>query len=153
MKSKIVGQLRPDEFDPDFFESDPYEIPYFDNQKLKVLFVEPRNKKYLEGADEVLQSFLEKTSKDRISDSDLVIKYYKESLKLAKSDKLDISTSEDIWKFVSPNEVILEIDVKGHYYLIVSCGCEWDFEEGLQLVFKNGQTLISALGHNIAYIS
>jgi len=35
MESKIVGQLQPLEYDEDFFESEPYTIPYFNNKKLK----------------------------------------------------------------------------------------------------------------------
>jgi len=33
IESKIVGRLTPSEFDADFYESEPFKIPYFDNIK------------------------------------------------------------------------------------------------------------------------
>jgi len=58
MESKIVGQLKQNEYDPDFYISEPFEIPYFDKMKLKIGFIEAEHQPYLEGADKVLQNFL-----------------------------------------------------------------------------------------------
>ena len=51
MNSKIVGQLSPTDYDPDFFESKPYPFPYFDDKEIKVGFVEAEHQPYLDGAD------------------------------------------------------------------------------------------------------
>ena len=58
MNSKIVGQLSPTDYDPDFFESKPYPFPYFDDKEIKVGFVEAEHQPYLDGADKALENFI-----------------------------------------------------------------------------------------------
>jgi hypothetical protein len=148
MESKIVGQLKPLDFDPDFFESEPYPIPYFNNEKLKIGFVEAKRQRYLSGADQVLENFLNLDAQERRKGSQLVTNYYTETLKSEHIKPLDIFTIDEIWNFVYPTEIIIDWDEKGDFYLWVSCGCKWEEEHGLQLVFKNGLTLIRAGGHD-----
>ena len=69
MRSRIVGPLQCLAYDPDFFESEPYPIPYFDNEKLKIGFIEAEHQPYLYGADEVLENFLKRGSAERKKDS------------------------------------------------------------------------------------
>lgn len=148
MESKIVGQLKPNMHDPDFFESEPIEIPFFDNQKMIIGYVEAEYQPYLEGADKVIQNFLNLNSSDRVKNSNIVYHYYSETLKYGYTKPLNLSSNEDIWNFVTPVEIIIHWDENGDYYLCVDCGCEWEKEHGLQLVFKNGQTLTRASGND-----
>ena len=152
MESKVVGQLKPLGYDTDFFESDPYAIPYLDNKKLKIGFVEAKHAPYLAEADKVLENFLNLNVEERIKDSQLVFNYYDETLKFGYTEQLDIKTVDEIWNFVYPSEIIINWDEKGDFYLCVSCGCEWEEEHGLQLVFKDGLTLTRAHGHDGYYI-
>lgn len=147
MESRIVGKLKPMVYDPDFFESEPYSIPYFKNQKLKIGFVEAKHLEYLIKADEVLQNYLKLNEEHKSKDSDLVFNYYQESLKLGYTNALDINAIDEVWNFVYPSEIIVDWDEKGDFYLNVSCECEWEKEHGLQLVFKDGLKLIRAGGH------
>lgn len=148
MESRIVGQLKPVDYDTDFFESGPFPIPYFDDKKLKVGFVEAKHEPYLLEADNVLQNFLKLHKEDRIGDSQLVLHYYSETLKYGSTKPLDINIPADIWNFVYPSEIIVQWDENEDFYLCVSCGCEWEEEHGLQLVFKDGKKLIRASGHD-----
>ena len=148
MESKIVGQLKPNEHDLDYFESEPFEIPYFDNKKIKVGFVEAGHQPYLEGADKVLQNFLGLNSTHRIQNSEIVSNCYAEMLKHGYTRPLDVVANRDIWNFVTPTEILIPWDENGDFYLCVSCECEWEEEHGLQLVFKNGETLTRASGHD-----
>lgn len=148
MESRIVGTIKPVDYDPDFFESDPYPIPYFDNKELKVCFIDARHKAYLLKADDVLQNFLRLDIQDRLGDSAVVFRYYREMLKYGYTKPLAIKAATDIWKFVHPSEIILHCEANGDFYLCVSCGCAWEEEHGLQLVFKNGGRLTSAGGHD-----
>jgi hypothetical protein len=148
MESKIVGQLKSIEFNEYYFESEPFEIPYFDNKKLKISFVEAQHQPYLESADKVLENFLKLNSQDRTNGAGLVYKYYDETLKFGYTKDLNIKTPLDIWNHVRANEIIIDSDENGDFYLCVSCGCDWEEEHGLQLVFKNGQTLVRASGHD-----
>lgn len=148
MTSKIAGQLSPVDDDPDLFESEPFPIPYFDNKKVKVGFVEAKHQPYLESADKVLENFIGLSSIDRIENSGMVHDYYSETLKHGYTTPLDIKTAKDIWNFVTPTEIIIHWDEDVDFYLCVSCDCEWEEEHGLQLVFKDGRTLTRASGHD-----
>jgi len=148
MTSKIVGQLTTTNHDPDLFESKPFPIPYFDNKELKVGFVDAKHQPYLDSADRVLENFTKLSAIDRTNNSGMVHHYYSETLKNGYTVKLDVKTANDIWKFVTPTEIIIHGDENDEFYLCVSCECEWEEEHGLQLVFKNGQTLTRASGHD-----
>lgn len=151
MESKIVGQLKPLEYDLDFYESEPFPILYFNNQKLKIGFVEAKHQLYLFEADKVLENFLKLDSRDKIENSQLVFNYYDETLKWGYTKLLDIKTVDEVWNFVYPSEIIIDWDEKGDFYLCVCCECEWEQEHGLQLVFKDGITLTRASGNDGYY--
>ncbi len=151
MKSKITGELIPCNYDEELYESEPIAIPYFDGKELKVGFVEAKYEPYLNEADEVLEKFLNLDIKSRQNDSEMVHDYYAQVLKNGFCEKLKLSSVTDIWNFVIPNEIIIDWEEKGRFFLCVSCGCSWEEEHGLQLVFKNGENLIRAAGHDGHY--
>jgi uncharacterized protein VirK/YbjX len=152
MESKIVGLLKPSKYEPDYFESEPLEIPYFDNKKLIVEFVEAKQQTYLENADRVLSTFLNLGLQDKIKDSEIVNNYYIETLKYGYTKPLNIKTPQDIWNFLTPIVITIQWDENGDFYLCISCECEWEGEHGLQLVFKDGQSLTRASGHDGHFI-
>ena len=151
MKSKITGELSPCDYDEDLFESKPISIPYFDNKELKISFVEAKYAPYMNEADEVLERFLNSDTKRRLNDSEAVHNYYSQILKHGYCEKLELSSIADIWNFVTPNEIIIDWEDEGKFYLCVSCGCAWEEEHGLQLVFKNVESLTRASGHDGHY--
>jgi len=148
MNSKIAGQLNSIDFDPNFYISQPIDIPYFDNKKLTIGFVEATHQPYLDTADKILENFLQLKSHDKIKDTDLVYVYYDQTLTHGYTKSLDISSPVDIWKFVEPKEIIIYWDEDADFYLCVSCDCAWEDEHGLQLVFKDGLILTRASGHD-----
>jgi hypothetical protein len=148
MQSRIIGQLNPVDYDPDLFQSEPYSIPFFDHKELRVVFVDAKHEPYLIEADNVLENFLNLANNDRLKGSQLVFDYYKETLKFGYTQSLDIENMADIWNYVYPSEVFIHWDENGEFYLCVSCGCEWEEEHGLQLVFKDGKKLTRASGHD-----
>ncbi len=101
-----------------------------------------------DSADMVLQNFLTLDSGNKVNDSELVYRYYSETLKNGYAKSLEIKTQQDIWIFVTPTEIIIHWDENGEFYLCVSCECVWEQEHGLLLVFKNGQILTRASGHD-----
>jgi hypothetical protein len=56
----------------------------------------------------------------------------------------------EIWTLVNPSEIYLNRrDRKDKdIYLVVSCGCDWEEEHGLQLVFRQGKKLTRISGHD-----
>lgn len=97
--------------------------------------------------DKVLENFLKRDLTTRKKDSQLLFNYYNTTLKYGYTRSLGIKKIDEVWNFVYPSEIIVDWDEKGNFYLNVSCGCEWEEEHGLQLVFKDGLTLIRASGH------
>ncbi|WP_316789624.1 DUF6985 domain-containing protein [Pedobacter frigoris] len=148
MESKITGMLKPSEYDPDFFESEPFRIPYFENKKIRIGFVEPLHKPYLVGADKALANFLELDTTDRIKDSGKVKLYYDEILKHGYTQRLYIKDNQDIWNYATPTEIIIEWDENENFYVCVSCECKWEEEHGVYLVFENGRTLTRVGEHD-----
>lgn len=113
--------------------------------------MEARQESYLKEADQVLEQFLKMDTKSKLNDSEPVYEYYLQTLKHGYCEDLKLSSITDIWNFVSPNEIIIDWEDEGKYYLCVSCGCAWEEEHGLQLVFKNGKNLTRASGHDGHY--
>lgn len=151
MESKVIGQLNQNEHFEDWFESIPVEIPYFEGQRLKVTFTNAMYKSYMDSADNALSNFLNKNSQERINDSELVYKYYSEILGFGYCKPLNLNSKDEIWNFIKPSEIMIDWDEIESFYLCVSCGCEWEEEHGLQLVFKNGENLTRASGHDGQY--
>lgn len=152
MESKIAGKLKPLEYDPDYFESEAYPIPYFNNKRLKIGFVEALHEAYLFEADKVLENFLKLDFSERIRNSKIVYDYYDKTLLYGYTGELEIKAIEEIWNFVYPSEIIVHWDENGDFYLCVSCECDWEEEHGLQLVFKDGLMLTRASGHDGGFI-
>jgi hypothetical protein len=150
MKSKIVGLLKEDE-DGLGWVSKPFEIPYFDNLKLQILFIEAEEEAYLNAGDSALRHFMQLTAKNRIEHSALLYPYYEAVLSYNYIQPFDLKTPEDIWKFVQPSEIIVDCDENDVWYVCVTCECDWEEEHGLQLVFTNGEKLTRVGGHDGHY--
>ena len=150
MESKVAGKLKPLDYDLDYFESEPFPIPYF-NQKLKIGFVEALYESYLFEADRVLKNFLKLDTSERFKNSKKVYDYYDQTLLYGYTRDLNINTVEDNWQFVYPSEIIIVSNEEGNYFLCVCCECEWEMEHGLQLVFKDGLALTKASSYDDNY--
>jgi hypothetical protein len=151
MISTIAGHLTQNEYCEELYESQPLEIQYFNNIKVKIGFIDAEDEIYLKSADKILNDFLQLDLNNKINDTQKVYDYYLEILKYGYTSPLKIDTPQDIWNFVNPNEIIIHWDESGDYYLCVDCDCEWEQEHGLQLVFKNGITLTRASGNDGHY--
>ena len=150
--SRIIGQLKQDENFPDWWRSDEVEIPFFDNRKLTITFMnfEPDayDKTFAEEADKALENFLSLASIDRDAISDLAYKNCMDFLAAVGFDEADeplrqIKHKNEIWNFIHPTEIYVtrrpykEQDI----YVQIACECYWEQEHGLQLVFKQGKKL------------
>lgn len=147
MESKILGKIKPHEFDPDLYFGEPIEIPYFDNLKISVGIGDAEHEPSLIEADQVLFNFLKLNSENRVGDSEIVIHHYQECLTYGVSQSLKITHPSDIWGFIRPSEIIVDSLMDEGFFVNISCECDWELEHGLQLVFKNGTELIKAGGH------
>lgn len=141
MISKIAGQLTQDENFEEWWNSELIEIPYFQNKRLKIVFTEAENESYLTLADIALDSFMHLSISDRQIHSSKITENYKQNLIFEYTPRLELKSDNEIWNFVHPNIIILAQNEVGEIYVLIECGCDWEEEHGLQLVFKNGQQL------------
>lgn len=149
--SQILGQFTQDNNFSDWWKSEAFEIPFFDNKRLPVIFMgfEPdHDTTFLQEADLALTNFLKLNSADRNSISELAYKNCMDFLDAVGFEEADQSLKEikdknEIWKFIHPSEIYVtrrpykEQDL----YVFVACECEWEQEHGLQLVFRQGKKL------------
>jgi hypothetical protein len=149
--SSIIGTLTQDGSIPEWWISDPVEIPFLAAEKFPITFTELEpleDSKFIAEADKALQSFLALTINDRHNLSALVNQNCKEFLEMVDFAELDeelknIKDPNDIWKFVYPTEIYVSRRSRRDQdiYISISCNCEWEQEHGLQLVFRQGKKL------------
>ncbi len=149
--SNIIGKLIQNARFKDWWESSPIEIPFFDNLKLKITYIDflPENdKEFISETDDALKYFLEKSESDRLSISNLVYKNCTDFLNeigYNEDDKKlwEIKDQNEIWEFVHPIEIY--ISRRRHkdknIYIEINCECEWEDEHGLLLVFRKGKQI------------
>ena len=146
LTSQVIGQLNQNEKFADWWKSKPFEIPYFDNLPLSIIFMdfEPEHDTtFLIEADQALTNFFKLNSTHRNSISGLAHKNCMDFLEAVGFDEADESLREiqdknDIWKFIHPSEIyVSRRPYKDHdIYVQVACECDWEQEHGLQLVFR-----------------
>ncbi|WP_251007438.1 DUF6985 domain-containing protein [Tenacibaculum dicentrarchi] len=151
IKSEIIGELKQNDQFEDWWESEVIEIPFFDNKKMKITFMDfiPENDtEFIKEADKALKSFLKKSKNDRLLISNLAYENCMEFLNAVEFDDVDkplrdIKDKNKIWKFIYPQDIYV---TRSHdkfeiIYLNLACECEWEQEHGLQLLFKEGEKL------------
>jgi len=151
ISSKIIGRLKQEDSFPDWWKSDAIEIPFFDNEKLTITFMdfEPEHDKtFIDEADQALINFLKLKTEDRNSISELAYKNCIDFLDAVENDEADepfrhIMDKNEIWNFIHPTEIHVtrrpykEQDI----YIMLACECDWEEEHGLQFVFRQGRKL------------
>ncbi len=149
--SSIIGQLNQDKNFPDWWISKEIEIPFFDNEKLIITFMDfdpSQDETFIEEADQALTNYFKLNIEDRKSISTLVQKNCNDFLDAIEFDEDDdhlrqLNDKNEIWKFVYPTEIFVtrrnrrDKDI----YVSIDCDCEWEQEHGLQLVFRQGKKL------------
>ena len=149
--SRIIGQLKQVERFPDRWKSTGIEIPFFDNEKLTIIFLnfEPKHDNtFVEEADQALSNFLKLTSADRNAISGLVYENCINFLDAIGFDEAGdplrlVNEQDEIWKFVYPTEIFVTRRHRGDndIYVQIACECDWEQEHGIQLVYRQGKQL------------
>lgn len=157
IKLDSVGELKLHPIITDeWLVSNSISVPFFDGLKLEFIFDGYENdENFFFEADKAVSNFLEKGDFERMKISHLVFKNYTEFIDAVGEDEdlPKIEDEKDIWQFVYPNEIIVSRRHRRDkdIYIQIHCGCEWEIEHGLQIVFKQGKkvTRVSAIdGHS-----
>ncbi len=151
IKSEIIGELKQNDQFEDWWESELIEIPFFENKRMKITFMDfipERDTEFIKEADKALKSFLKKSESDRLLISNLAYENCMEFLNAVEFDDADqplwdLKDNNQIWKFIYPKDIYV---TRSHdkfeiMYLNLACECEWEQEHGLQLLFKEGEKL------------
>ena len=149
--SKVIGQLTQDENFADWWISNPFEIPFFDNDEFTIIFmgcVPEQDKTFIEEADSALTNFFKLNASYKNSISELAYKNLTNFMDAVSFNDVDkplreITNKNEIWKFIYPTKIYVArrpYNEKDMYVQIV-CECEWEQEHGLQFVFRQGKKL------------
>jgi len=149
--SKIIGPLRQDDNFQDWWKSQPFKIPFFDNEMLSITFMgleSENDTTFIDQADMALTNFFRLTAAERISISEIAYKNCMDFLDAVGFDEvhdplMQIKDQREIWKFIHPTDIYVERrPYKEHdIYVMIACECDWEREHGLQLVFRQGKKL------------
>ncbi|MEO1262853.1 MAG: hypothetical protein AAFZ15_28860 [Bacteroidota bacterium] len=158
IQSRIIGKLKQDEEIEDWWESEPVEIPFFENRKLTITFsgcLPEEDARFLEEADMAIEEFLKKGKSERASVSSLVYKNcmdFLHAIGYEEEDKAlwDIKDENEIWNFVDPSEIyVSRRSYKKHdMYVQICCECKWEPEHGVQIVFRQGKQVTRVSGQD-----
>jgi len=149
--SKIIGRLKQEDSFPDWWKSEEIVIPFFDNDKLTITFMDfapEHDKAFIDEADQALTNFLKLNADYRNLISELAYNNCMDFLDAVGFDEADeplrqIKNKNEIWNFIQPTEIYVtrrpykDQDI----YVFIACECDWEQEHGLQLVFRQGKKL------------
>lgn len=161
IESPLLGTLSQDEDCDVFWRSEEVSIPFLGGEKLPVVFLDldpEQDTNFIAEADEALEHFFRLTEADKLRISHHVYKNCMDFLEEVEPEDGDeemteLEEEEGIWEFVEPWEICVtrrRYKEEGIYVLII-CGCDWEREHGLQLVFKEGKQLtrVSAMDDHV----
>lgn len=143
-----VGKLSPHPDIPDeCLISDKVSIPFFNSKNLRFVLVldNENDERFLSDTDKAIKTFLEKDKNERNEISSLVFENYFDYVNMIGEDVgiPKIKTKLSVWRYVYPQEIFIKRRSRRDrdIYLNITCECEWEFEHGLQLVFRQGKKL------------
>jgi hypothetical protein len=153
-QSRRLGRIEPGDFDVTW-AAQPIAIPLFDGKLLAVSLSAPGLQDAIvpddaDAIDKALDAFLALGPEDRARAAVPVLAYAKDTLDAIGAEWPEalamaaISDPSEIWKHVSIEEIEIRKDTRRGeppFYIVLHCGCDWEEEHGLQLVYRSGSEL------------
>ena len=148
---KSIGKLKPHPDIPDeWLISQPIAVPFLGNEEFEFTLVgdSGTDKRFLLEADEAIANFLKLNEDLKTSLSNYIYQNYQEVQEYYEQEPtavpiLELNNEDYIWNYVYPSEIYVNRRARRDkdIYVEVHCGCEWEKEHGLQLVFRRGLKL------------
>ncbi|MFZ6847610.1 DUF6985 domain-containing protein [Undibacterium sp. RuRC25W] len=136
-----------EETENDWLISAPVAIPALNGHQCEFLIEgypdDPRQQEF----SDAITHFLELDHEILLGVEDEIFAYYKDCVQFAKSEGnelISIEAADQVWKHIQfGDEVLVCRRQSGDQgvYVLLECDCDWNELEGLQIVFKNGQTI------------
>ena len=140
-----LGPLRPVSQIPEWLESGPISIPFFDGEKLTVTL------QHLKEEDEpdvetAVSAFLRLGPQDRLAVSHYVLANYQFVAGQVSEEDLGcrIESAETVWAHVQPSQIYVARRPRRDcaIYISIAANCDWEPEHGLQIVYRRGTELV-----------
>ncbi|MGO3892629.1 MAG: DUF6985 domain-containing protein [Paenalcaligenes sp.] len=129
----------------DWYFSDPIAIPVLGGQECEVVLEEYDEDECQADFHTAIANFLTASPKILREADDALFSYYKDYEKYwLEEGNAPLATAEELWQRVRfGSELMVSRSAHGDkaVYVSLECGCDWEVEHGLQLVFKHGLTL------------
>ncbi len=153
-QSRRLGRIEPGDFDV-VWVAQPIAVPLFDAKLLPVSLSAPGLPHAIvpedaDAIDEALDAFFALGPADRAKAAISVLAYAKDTLEAIGAvwpearAMAAISDPSEIWKHTNIESIEIRKDTRhGNppIYVMMLCGCDWEEEHGLQLVYRNGSEL------------
>jgi hypothetical protein len=145
---KGLGEMRRD-VDSRFFDwlrSGPVRVELFEG-KLLPFIIETEEVDLAssrESIESVVANFLALNVSQREGITELVYKNYELYIEGVDPPPSEVDDPSDIWKYIYPEDVFVKQGLEDKdFYIVVSGGCGWEPEHGLEMVFKHGDQIVS----------
>ena len=145
----LIGMLTPSDF-ADWWTATAM-IPFFGQRRPVTLMAfnpqDPAHAPRLEKADAAITLFLNRTAADRRAAGRTVVKNCHNFIESVGEQDWNTAMAQcdpdKIWTFVHPRNVYLEYHEKSRRMnIVLARECDWEEEHGLQLVYRDGTTLV-----------
>jgi len=134
----------------DWWEANDIYLPLF-KSNIDIMFMDfnPENdSSFIKDADDSLSNILGLKPKYLNKISKYVYKHFNDFCLMVDANsipnKMKNIKKNEIWNFVEPDTIFVERRLRrgdNSIYLSLACGCDWEEEHGLSLVFKLGKKL------------
>jgi len=149
IESKQIGVLNQNDTIKDWWHGSPVKLQLID-QTLPVSFINlnpEEDQKFIMEADQALTHFLKLNSFYKLQIAQHLFENFVEYCSYVTEadipEKMKGAQPLSIWNFIYPTAIFVDRRPTNDkdIYVILSCECEWDKANGLQLVFRQGKKL------------
>jgi hypothetical protein len=139
-----LGELARDEDFDDWHRSGPVPLRLLEGKPCRFVVKRYEGDANKEEFHAAVANFLSIDSSVLGAASEHLLRYYEDCIQYWEPDDdgyVAISSAADVWRHVrlgdEPHVTRRHYEEKG-VYIVLECGCDWEIEHGLQIVFKNG---------------
>lgn len=139
-----LGELMVDESIEEWLVSAPVAVPVAGNKELVFTLDAVADDPRPEDFAAAIEAFLAIPLAARDTAAPHVFALYRQFCDAVDADDVAVAIASPtaVWNHVHFGDVLVRRRSKDDkIYVAVHCGCDWDIEHGLQLVFRDGRTL------------
>ncbi|WP_184203770.1 DUF6985 domain-containing protein [Armatimonas rosea] len=147
MTVPVLGDLTRDSRFPEWLESEAIEVPVLGTGKRRFVLENYEKDKAQEEFQEAIANFLKLSPVALKAAEEPIFRYYQDVAEDYDDEDFEeagippLTEASEVWEHIQLAEVI-HVSRRPYgdkkIYLSLSCGCDWEEEHGLMIVFKQG---------------